>query len=242
MDRIQKIIAQNSDYSRRAAEELITQGRVQLNGTTVTELGTKAGEKDIITIDGNSLVEQDKVYYLLNKPTGYICSRNDNFDRPIVIDLIDDKQKIYPVGRLDYATSGLLLMTNDGALANGLMHPRYKIPKTYLATISGQYNEQQLDRLRTGIEIDGVKTLPAIVKNLGYNVKTNKGHVEVTIYEGKNLQVRKMFEAIDTTVLRLKRTKYAFFDLDQEKLPQGGYRRLKIKEIQRLYSLFSLKK
>ncbi|MBL0701787.1 MAG: rRNA pseudouridine synthase, partial [Spiroplasma sp.] len=178
------------------------------------------------------------VYYLLNKPVGYISSRKDNFDRPVVTDLIPETIKVYPVGRLDFNTSGLIIVTNDGELANGLMHPKFRVPKTYVAKVKGEYGKNELQLLANGIEIDGVKTQPAKVKSINYNPKKQIGSVEITIYEGRNLQVRKMFEAIDTKVSRLKRTKYAIFDLNVEELAEGSYRQLKPYELKELRKLF----
>jgi len=237
--RLQKVIAENSEYSRRKAEELIAMGKVTVNGEIVTEMGIKVTPKDVILVNGNVLYQQDLVYYLLNKPVGFISSRSDNFDRPVVTDLIPEHIKVYPVGRLDYATSGLILVTNDGELANGLMHPKFKVPKTYLAKIKGDYTKADLEELARGVVIDGVRTRPAKVRSINYNPKKKSGLVEVTIYEGRNLQVRKMFEAIGTKVVKLKRTGYAFFELDKiEKLGEGHYRELKVQEIKELKKLY----
>ncbi|WOO87723.1 pseudouridine synthase [Mollicutes bacterium LVI A0039] len=237
MERIQKIIAQSSDYSRRAAEKLITEGKVSLNGKIVTELGTKADVNDEILVEGNVITQHDHVYYLLNKPIRVICSRNDEKDRAVITDLINERQKVYPVGRLDYYTTGLILVTNDGTLANGLMHPRYNIPKTYRAKVEGRVTDYTLKDLARGVEIEGYKTKPAKVRRLRYTEKTDSTVVEITITEGKNNQIRKMFEAVGHPVETLKRTKYAFFDLETEDLTAGASRELKIKEVQKLYSL-----
>lgn len=237
MERLQKIIAQSSDYSRRAAEKLIVEGKVSLNGEIVTELGTKATPGDEILVEGNVITQNDYVYYLLNKPLRVISSRSDEKGRTVITDLIDERSKVYPVGRLDYFTTGLILVTNDGALANGLMHPRYQIPKTYRAKVEGYINDFNVKHLQKGIVIDGYKTKKAQVKRLRYNEKTNSSTVEITIFEGKNLQVRKMFKEVGHPVQTLKRTKYAFFDLDTEQMPAGVSRELKVKEVQRLYNL-----
>lgn len=237
MERIQKIIAQSTDYSRRAAEKLIVEGKVALNGEVVTELGTKAGPNDEILVEGNVITSNDHVYYLLNKPIRVICSRSDEKDRPVITDLINERQKVYPVGRLDYYTTGLILVTNDGTLANGLMHPRYNIPKTYRAKVEGRVTDYTLRDLAKGVKIEGYQTKPAKVRRVRYTEKTDSTVVEITISEGKNNQVRKMFDAVGHPVETLKRTKYAFFDIDQEDLTAGASRELKIKEIQKLYSL-----
>lgn len=237
MERLQKIIAQSTDYSRRAAEKLITEGKVSLNGKIVTELGTKASPNDEILVEGNVITQNDHVYYLLNKPIRVICSRSDEKGRVVITDLINERQKIYPVGRLDYFTTGLILVTNDGKLANGLMHPRYNIPKTYRAKVEGRITDYTLKDLAKGVVIDGYKTKPAKVRRLRYTEKTDSSVVEITISEGKNNQVRKMFETVGHPVETLKRTRYAFFDLETEDLTAGASRELKVKEVQKLYSL-----
>lgn len=237
MERIQKIIAQATDYSRRGAEKLITEGKVSVNGKIVTELGTKAELTDEILIEGNVITQSDHVYYLLNKPIRVISSRSDEKNRTVITDLIDERQKVYPVGRLDYFTTGLILITNDGKLANGLMHPRYNIPKTYRAKVEGRVTDYTLKDLAKGVKIEGYKTKPAKVRRVRYTEKTDSTVVEITISEGKNNQVRKMFEAVGHHVATLKRTKYAFFDLEQETLPAGASRELSLKEIRKLYNL-----
>ncbi len=239
--RLQKMIAENSEYSRRAAEKLIAEGHVKVNGKIITEMGVKVSDTDEIVVKNSVLYHHEKVYYLINKPLGYICSRKDNFNRPIVTDLIHENLKIYPVGRLDYNTSGLLLVTNDGTLTNGLTQPKSKIPKTYVAKLSGNYSLLDLKKLEQGIVIDGVKTMPAKIKPLTYNKNKRIGTVEITIFEGKNLQVRKMFKAIGADTLKLRRIKYANFELKDEKLAEGEYRDLKLKEIRTLYSLINKK-
>ncbi len=234
--RLQKMIADNSDYSRRAAEKLIAEGKVTVNDKVVTEMGIKVDESDSIVVDNSVLYHHEKVYYLINKPIGYICSRKDNFNRPIITDLIHESAKIYPVGRLDYNTSGLLLVTNDGELTNGLTQPKSNIPKTYVAKLKGNYSLLDLRKLEQGIYIDGIKTKPAKVKPIAYNKNKKIGTVEITITEGRNLQVRKMFRAIGADTLKLKRVGYANFDLQKEQLGEGSYRELSLKEIRTLYS------
>lgn len=238
MIRLQKMIAENSQYSRRKAEELISNGQVRVNGKIVKQMGIKVSNDDEITVNEHPLLKPEKVYYLLNKPVGVVCSRNDNFNRPIITDYIEEEFKIYPVGRLDYNTSGLIVLTNDGELANGLMHPRYKIAKTYIAKVDGEYDERKLDKLRKGIKIDGKITQPAIVEALRYNKIKRIGMIKITIFEGKNQQVRKMFKAIDTKVYKLTRTNYAFFDIEKEKMNVGAYRQINKKEVEQLYDLF----
>lgn len=235
--RLQKMIADNSDYSRRKAESLIAEGKVTVNGEVVTEMGVKVTDSDEIIVDNAVIYTHEKVYYLINKPTEVISSRKDNFKRHTVVEFVPETIKVYPVGRLDYNTSGLLLLTNDGELTNGLTQPRFEIPKTYVAKLKGKYTKADLYRLEEGVVIDGQRTKPCSIKTLTYNPKNNSGTVEITIYEGRNLQVRKMFKAIGADVIKLKRTKYAFFDLATEKLGEGHYRELKVKEVRQLYNL-----
>ncbi len=239
--RLQKMIAENSDYSRRKAEELIAAHKVSVNGEIITAMGVKVSYKDEIIVDDVVLFHHEKVYFLINKPINYISSRKDNFNRAVVTSLVPTNEKIYPVGRLDYNTSGLLLMTNDGELANGLMHPKFKIPKTYIAKVRGNYSKQDLSKLARGINLEGKKTLPAKVIPLSYDKKSQIGRVQITIFEGRNLQVRKMFALIDTKVMELKRIGYGFFNLANETLPTGAYRELKVKEVQKLYNLINNK-
>ncbi len=237
--RLQKMIAHKSVHSRRKAEELISEGKVLLNGEVVREMGIKVDESDEIVVDGVVLYEQEKEYYVVNKPINYISSRSDNFNRRIVTDLVPSSTKVYPVGRLDYNTSGLLILTNDGELANGLMHPKFKIPKTYMVKVRGDYSKNDLARLARGVMVDGKMTAPAKVRPISYDNKTQLGRVQITIFEGRNLQVRKMFGAIDCKVKELKRIEYAFLTLHD--LPTGAYRELKAKEIKQLFNLIDNK-
>ena len=237
MERLQKVIANLGYCSRRKAEELISTGKVSVNGKIVTELGTKVKTSDTIEVDGNILDNNKNYeYYILNKPRGVVTTTHDEHDRKTVVDLIDTNTRIYPVGRLDYDTTGLLLLTNDGVLANKLMHPSSKIDKTYIAKIEGMISPISIKKLRSGVVIDSYKTRPARVKVKSVNKKTNKSIVEITISEGKNHQVKKMFEAVGHHVEKLKREKYAIFDIRDLKV--GDYRKLTFKEVSILYSLF----
>ena len=237
MERLQKVIANLGYCSRRKAEELISTGKVSVNGKIVTELGTKVKTSDTIEVDGNILDNNKNYeYYILNKPRGVVTTTHDEHDRKTVVDLIDTNTRIYPVGRLDYDTTGLLILTNDGVLANKLMHPSSKIDKTYIAKIEGMISPISIKKLRSGVVIDGYKTRPARVKVKSVNKKTNKSIVEITISEGKNHQVKKMFEAVGHHVEKLKREKYAIFDIRDLKV--GDYRKLTFKEVSILYSLF----
>ena len=234
MERLQKIIANSGYCSRRKAEEYIQNGKVFVNGEKVTELGYKASKEDIISIDGNILKKEEKEYILLYKPRGIITSSKDEKGRKTVVDLVKTNHRIYPVGRLDYDTTGLLLLTNDGVLANLLMHPKTHIPKTYIAKVNGIVPPVILKKLCNGVIIDGKKTGKAKARVKKYDKKTDTSIVELTIYEGRNHQVKKMFEAFDYKVLKLKRETYSFLTLDG--LTSGKYRNLTIKEIKKLYN------
>ncbi len=235
MERIQKIIAQSGYCSRRKAEELIKKGLVTINGNVITEMGYKASFNDYIEVEGNSIMDkQDKVYYLLNKPRGVITSTKDDKGRKTVVDLIDDNRRIYPVGRLDYDTTGLIIITNDGELANLLMHPKNNIDKVYIAKIEGLITKGNLKTLESGVIIDGKKTSKSKAKVLKMDKKNNTSVVELTIHEGRNHQVKNMFKALGYNVIKLKREKISF--LTDESLPSGTYRQLSIHEVKKLYN------
>lgn len=236
MERLQKVIAQTGYCSRRKAEELISAGKVEVNGKVITEMGVKVNYSDDITINGNALnLKEDKVYYVLNKPRGIITSTSDEKNRKTVVDLIDEEKRIYPVGRLDYDTTGVLLLTNDGDLTNLLIHPRSNVEKLYIAKVNGIPTKEELIRLSKGVMIDGKKTSKAKVKIKKINKKLNTSLLEITIHEGRNHQVKKMIESIGYEVIRLRRDKFAFLDVNS--LKPGEYRKLTIKEVKNLYSL-----
>ena len=236
MARLQKVIANLGYTSRRKAEELIQAGKVKVNGEIVKELGTKVKTSDTIEVE-NTILDNCKnyEYYLLNKPREVISSVSDEHGRKTVVDLIQTKERIYPVGRLDYDTTGIILLTNDGCLANKLMHPSSNIEKKYIAKVNGLVSGYDIKRLRDGVVIDGKKTSKAKVNLKKYDKKTDKSLVELIIHEGRNHQVKKMFEAINHEVLKLKREKYA--NLDLTGLKPGEYRKLTNKEVAILYSL-----
>ena len=235
MERLQKVIAASGYTSRRKAEELILNGKVTVNGKKVYELGTKVDVKDEIKIDGNVINKEDKVYYLLYKPRGVITSTNDDKKRKTVVDLINTKKRIYPVGRLDYDTTGVLLLTNDGEFSNIITHPSKKIDKLYVAKVKGIVSYMDIKKLSNGVYIDGIKTSKAKAKIKKYDKEKQTTVVELTIHEGKNHQVKKMFNAVGYNVLKLKREKIAFLDLNG--LKRGEYRKLNTKEVKKLYSL-----
>lgn len=240
MERISKVIANSGYTSRRKADELISLGKVLINGERAS-LGQKVSGNDIISVNGVVLNKKNGnyEYYLLNKPRGVITSNSDDKGRKTVIDLIDTKARIYSVGRLDYDTTGAIILTNDGELTNKLIHPRNCIDKVYLAKIKGIINYFDIDKLKKGIKIDDYQTSPAKVKVRKVDKKTNTCLVEITIHEGHNHQVKKMFEKLGYDVVRL--TRKSFAGLDVKSLKSGEYRKLSIKEVQRLYSLISNK-
>lgn len=235
MERLQKVIAQAGYCSRRKAEELIIDGKVKVNGKVITELGTKVDYNDVILVNEKPLNnKEEKVYYLLNKPRGVVTTVKDEKDRKTVLDLIPNDKRVYPVGRLDYDTTGVLLLTNDGDLTNLLIHPRNHVEKTYIAKIEGLLLKQDLEKLCNGVVIDGKKTSRAKARIKKIDKQTNHTLVELVIYEGRNHQVKKMFEAIGYKVLKLKREKFSF--LSTNGLKSGEYRTLSIKEVKKLYS------
>lgn len=236
MERLQKVIAQAGVTSRRKAEELITEGKVKVNGKVVTELGTKVSDKDQIEVENNIIEKEIKEYYLLNKPRGVVTTTQDDKNRKTVVDLIPTNARIYPVGRLDYDTTGALLLTNDGDFANILMHPKHEVTKVYIAKIKGLIKGEQINKLKDGVEIEpGVVVKGERVKLKKTDSKSNTSMVQITITEGKNHQVKKMFEAVGFEVVKLKREKIAFFDLKD--LQSGEYRKLTPKEVSKVFSL-----
>ena len=236
MERLQKVIANNGYTSRRKAEELISTGHVAVNGEIITTLGYKVNGSDLITIDGN-LLNKDikKEYYILNKPREVICTVSDDKNRKTVVDLIKTEARIYPVGRLDYDTTGLIILTNDGDLANILMHPKQEINKNYIAKINGILSEEELKTIRNGIVIDNQKLIVDKINIKKIDKIKNTSLIEVIIHEGRNHIIRKLFNKLGYDVLKLARYKYAFLTVDD--LKSGEYRPLTIKEVKKLYSL-----
>ncbi len=234
MERLQKIIANSGVTSRRKAEELILKGRVKVNGEVICTLGTKVTENDTIFIDDVPLEKKEKkVYYLLNKPRGVISTVFDDKNRKTVVSLIDTEERIYPIGRLDYDTTGLLLLTNDGKLANLLMHPKNEVEKTYIAKIEGILTPSEFYQLKKGITIEDRKVIPTHLKVR--KKEENSTIVEISIVEGRNHIVKKIFASLGHDVQKLKRESYAFLSLGN--LKSGEYRELSLKEVKKLYSL-----
>ncbi len=235
MERLQKVIASSGVTSRRKAEELITAGKVKVNGEVVTELGTKVTDKDRIEVENVLIAKEVKEYYLLNKPRGVVTTTSDDKGRKTVVDLIPTNARIYPVGRLDYDTTGVLLLTNDGDFANILMHPASEVEKVYMAKLKGIIKGEQINALKDGVKLDDQVVKPSRVKLKKVDPKTNTCMVQITIHEGKNHQVKRMFESVGFEVLKLKREKEAFFDLKD--LQSGEFRKLTPKEVAKVYGL-----
>lgn len=235
VERLQKVIANSGYCSRRKAEELIIAGKVRVDNILITELGYKVKGNEMIMIDGKILTKDDKEYILLYKPRGVVTTTDDDKKRKTVLDLINTNKRVYPIGRLDYDTSGLLIITNDGNLTNLLLHPKNNIDKVYLAKISGILSGKEIKKLESGILLDDFKTSPCKVKVKKIDKKNMTSLVMITIHEGKNHQVKKMFSAINHDVIKLKREKIAFLDL--QGLKPGEYRHLNIKEVKKLYAL-----
>ncbi len=229
--RLQKYIAMCGTASRRKAEELIADGKVKVNGETVREMGVKVEiGADKVTVSGKEIKTASKKYYImLNKPEGYVSTVNDQFDRPTVIDLIDSeiKTRIFPVGRLDYDTSGLIILTNDGDFTYRVTHPKFEMEKTYIAYVKGGLTISGINRLRRGVKVEDYTTSPAEVEIL--DSKDGVTKVKITIHEGKNRQVRKMFEAVGCKVHALERISIGKVELGN--LPLGRWRYLTSHEV-----------
>lgn len=233
LERIQKIISAAGITSRRAAETLITEGRVRVNGTVVTELGAKAdASKDHIKVDGKLInPKQPLTYIMLNKPAGFVTTMSDPEGRPTVQDLLKGvKVRVYPVGRLDYNTEGLLLMTNDGDFAHLITHPKHEFPKTYLAKVKGVVDDKSLNELEEGVYLSDGKTAPARIKKI--RKEEANSWLEITIHEGRKRQVRRMFDRIGHSVIRLKRIRTGNLSIGD--LPEGSYRHLEAAEVKAL--------
>lgn len=234
MERLQKVIAQAGICSRRKAEELIKDGKVKVNNEVAT-LGMQVGSSDTITVCGKLIRKEEKVYFLLNKPRGVICTASDDKNRKTVVDLIKTDKRIYPVGRLDYDTTGALILTNDGELANILMHPKNGITKVYYVKMEGKLLGDEIHTLERGIVVDNKTLKPDKIKFRKYDASTNVTFASVILHEGHNHEIKKLFEYINHPVIKLKRESIAFLDILS--LKSGEYRMLNPKEVQKLYSL-----
>ena len=241
-ERLQKYLARCCIGSRRKCEEYIAAGLVSVNGQTADELGRKIDpEKDVVCFKGREVKdEQEKMTVLLNKPAGYVTTSHDQFGRPDVTQLVPiPNVRLYPVGRLDYQTTGLLLLTNDGDLAYALTHPSARVPKVYLALVAGEITSEEISRLEKGVVLeDGTKTLPAKVRLAG--MKSGNSRLEITIFEGKNHEIRRMARAVSHPVLRLKRIQEGTLELGS--LKEGSYRVLSDKEVRALKACGQIRK
>ncbi len=226
--RINKFIASAGVCSRRTADEIILQGRVKVNGQAVTELGMKITENDIVEVDEQRIfLEINKVYIMLNKPRGYVTTSKEQFNRPSVLDLIKVSERVFPVGRLDMDSEGLILLTNDGEFANKIIHPTKHISKKYEVELKKDISNDEIDKLRSGIDIGGYITRQAIVE------KINNKKLIIIIQEGKNRQIRKMCEAVGNKVISLRRI--AIGNLTLDGLKTGEYKTLNSNEIRKIY-------
>lgn len=233
MERLQKVIAKSGYTSRRKAEQLILDGKVTVNGEVVTELGTKVKKSDLVIVEGNVIENENKVYYLLYKPKGMICSASDELGRPCVVDLFEDiEERVYPVGRLDYDSTGLLIMTNDGDFANLIMHPSSHLEKIYDITVRGLVNGETLNKLEKGLYLDGTKTLPCKIKVTNKNLEHKNTRMLIRLVEGRNRQVRRMFEAVGHDLIRLHRVSIGCVNL--KGMVPGEYRLMKPQEVKDL--------
>ena len=237
-ERLQKFIANQGICSRRKAEEYITSGRIKVNGNVIMELGTKIDpNKDIIEVDGKKIsnIAGKKVYILLNKPIGYVTTTRDQFNRNTVLDLVNVKEKVLPVGRLDMYTSGAIILSNDGDFIYKITHPKYEVEKTYNVTLKGQVTDEEIEQLRNGVQIENYVTGKAKVKILRIDKEKDLSRVELIIHEGKNREVRKMCEAIGRKVLALHRTKIG--NISVKDLRLGTWRYLRPNEIKSLLDI-----
>ena len=233
-ERLQKYLAECGIASRRKCEEYITQGKVQVNGKTITELGVKVNpEKDKITFEGKNVKQEErKVYILLNKPIGYVTTSDEQFGRDKVLDLVKVRERVVPVGRLDMYTSGALILTNDGDFVYKVTHPKHEITKTYTVTVKGIIKNEEVEQLRKGVKIDEYTTRPAKVKILKTDEEKDISRLEITIHEGKNRQVRRMCESVGRRVIALHRSKIG--NIGVKDIELGKWRYLKDFEVKTL--------
>ena len=238
MERLQKYIASCGITSRRKAEELITSGRVKVNGITIKELGTKVTNKDEVMVDGKIISSPEHIYLVMNKPRGVLSSSSDDRGRKTVISILDEKYKdkrLFPIGRLDYDTKGVILLTNDGDFMNKLVGPQSKIEKEYLARVEGIFSKEDLKKICLGVNIGDYSTRKCRGYISGYDKENNSSLVGLIIKEGRYHQVKRMFDALGFRVKRLTRVRFG--DIDTKDIPEGGVKELSIHQIKRLYAL-----
>ena len=241
--RINKFLAQAGLGSRRACEKFVLEGKIKINGKIITNLATDIDpEKDKITFEDKLLkITQRKIYLILNKPSGYLVTSSDPFKRKTVLDLVPIfPERIFPIGRLDKSSCGLMILTNDGDLTNKIMHPKKKIPKVYLVKVKGILSQSQINKLRYGVILDDDRTLPAKVYIKSYNQSNDITKLRMILYEGRNRQIRRMIKEIGNRVISLKRVQIGVIKLGR--LPEGHWRFLKYKEIKHLYEMSGLDK
>jgi len=233
MERLQKVMAHAGIASRRKSEELIVDGKVKVNGEVVTELGTRVSASDRVEVEGVQITKEKPVYFLFYKPKGVISSAHDDKGRKTVLDFFPQvEERLYPVGRLDFDTSGIIIMTNDGEFSYLMTHPKFGIKKKYIAKVKGMPERDAIKKLERGIELEDGMTAPANVKMRAFDKKTNTTLVEITIHEGRNRQVRRMFDAIGCPVESLKREEFA--KLTTRGLNAGDARELSLHEVKQL--------
>lgn len=235
MERLQKVIASSGFCSRRKAEELIKEGKVKVNNSIITEMGYKVGQHDKILVNNQELKIEQKEYYLFYKPKSVLSTTSDDKGRKTVVDYFDTPARIYPIGRLDYDTTGILLLTNDGEFANLMMHPSSNIEKVYVAKIEGILTGEEIYILKKGFKLGNDLYKADKLKVLETNKSKNTSIIRIIIHEGKNHHIKKLFEYVNKNVIKLKREGYAFLDLGD--LKPGEWRRLTPKEIKKLYSI-----
>lgn len=244
MERLQKVLAHSNIASRRKAEEMIAEGRVKVNGVIITEMGFKVSDKDEISVDNKPIVKAAYQYFLMNKPTGYISTTKDEKGRKTVIDLLDEdlkKDRLYPIGRLDSDSAGLLLLTNDGELSNILMHPSQGVEKEYIVRVKGIMIRKEVIRLRAGLTIDDdYFAKPKHVRLISLDKDHQSSLLSVVLVEGRNREIRKLFDALGYPVKNLTRVRYDFLVLDG--VERGKYRPLKVHEVKKLYANKGIKK
>ena len=238
MERLQKRIAESGVCSRRKAEELITAGKVKVNGVVITLLGTKVSYNDVIEVDGKIIEKEEKKYYVINKPRGVVCTASDDRGRKTILDILPERikqERIYPVGRLDYDTKGVLLLTNDGEFMNAMVGPKSGIEKEYLARVKGIMTMTDVKKLTEGVVLNGKKTLPAVVEIVSFDREHGSSLVKIIITEGNFHQVKEMFKSIDHEVKKLTRVRFG--NINVNNLKEGEIKVLSIHEVKTLYGL-----
>ncbi|WP_307066145.1 pseudouridine synthase [Alkalibacillus filiformis] len=233
-ERLQKVIAKSGITSRRKAEGLIESGRVKVNGKVVSELGTKVGQSDEVAVDNIIIEKEQPVYFMINKPRQVVSTVEDDKGRRVVTDLLSGEieQRVYPVGRLDYDTTGLLLLTNDGNLTNQLIHPKFEVDKVYVAKVKGELSKEEVLQLKKGVTHDGERLKAVKSRIMEVDKKKGKTKIELVLHQGKNRQVRRMFEALGYRIEKLKRERFGTLTLGN--LQPGEYRELTPHEVKQL--------